>query len=143
MDELGDRAQMSKGPPATPELIAGVRRCAAANMSYAETAGELSTRKHELTRSAIAGIAKRNGISFGGAPKNQPVKAIPKRRAPSAAYRPAPQLTKRPVPPNLVTMRPAALTKPPGPRCSWAECATYAEPGSMFCFSHGKKGLMT
>lgn len=133
--------KIGSGKPASAELIDAIRRCAAKRMSLGATADELTTRLHPLTRSAVAGIANRNGIKFEGKRGGVRKPRKPKDRRTIPANLPTvPE--KRPIPPNLVTMRPAAHVRPPRAGCSWAGCGAHAEEGDMFCYSHGRKGLM-
>lgn len=144
MDELVDtNVTRGNGYPTTPELIDAVRRCAADKMSARQAADQLWTKEHPLTRNSIIGIAHRNGISFKGRQSNV--------RHVSHKKKPGPRRSKRQyerVPaqdamqPNVMTAIARRLTLP-GPLCSWVGCTNCAELHDMFCFSHGKKGLMT
>lgn len=121
-------------PASSPELIDAVRKCAAKQMSYAETADELTTRAHPLNRSTVAGIAGRNGISFSKKKATNLQRPAKDRRTIKK------ELPKLPAP-NAVTVRAKGWVKPPRPECSWAGCTSNTDEGSMFCFGHGKRGL--
>ncbi len=132
---------MSKGPTPSPELIADVRRCAEDGLTLGATAAELTTPARQLSRSSIAGIAHRNAIKFtpkaSTGPRKQRKPPQPKIKDPLLT---ALQHVSRPNFATVSSTRP--FIKPPQSRCSWADCASRAEPGDMFCHSHGRKGLM-
>lgn len=125
MDELG-YSVVKKGPATDPELIEAVRRCAEASMSFAQTAAKLTTERHPLTRSAIGGIAHRNGITFksrrkGSARPRVPAEKRLKRRAPArqptfVAPQPKPAGQSQLTGAGFGTVR--ALLKKPGPQCA-------------------------
>lgn len=120
-------------------LIDAVRACAARKLSLQATAAELSTPNHPLTRSAVAGIATRNSISFNA--KRAPGSRNPKPKP--LAARKDPLLAALQQTPRVVSTKPAATPAAPQvSACSWAGCPAYAEPGDMFCFSHGRRPLL-
>jgi len=116
-------------------------------MSLGATADELTTRLHPLTRSAVAGIANRNGIKFSskkppGAFRNRPKKDRRTMKLDPLLAKLKKSTTPEKPRPNFVTERVRAHVRPPRANCSWAGCAAHAEEGGMFCFSHGRKGLI-
>lgn len=127
---------MSYGPKPSLELINAVRRCAEAQMSYAETADELTTHIHPLNRSAIAGIAYRNGIAFT------------KKKSTNVARKPKDRRTIRKALPATLSITPtfgsiARNVRAPGAACSWLGCTSHAVEGDMFCYQHYKKQLVS
>lgn len=84
----------------------------------------------ELTRNTASGIGKRNGIHFGLKRRiARPAPAVlpPKELKPQTGF-------------GTVQAR-MGLKKPPV-RCSWVGCLQNAVEGDMFCYPHGKKGLL-
>lgn len=113
-----------------PELIDAVRRCAKAGMTAEAAATHLTTAKRPLTRDAVIGLANRNGIKFGQRARvARPAPAVlpPKELKPQTGF-------------GTVQAR-MAMKKPPA-ACSWLRCTNAALQGDMFCYQHGRRGLL-
>jgi hypothetical protein len=65
------------GARATVELVNAIRRCAAEKLSMTETARQLTSRRHRLTRDSVSGIARRRGIVFLAVSGFQPRRVAP------------------------------------------------------------------
>lgn len=132
---------MPKGVNASPELIEAVRRCAAANMSYAQTADELNL----TSRSVVAGIARRNKIDFQAPPSNEAALRARYKKKPGPRKSKKPPMSfevTTPVRSFSVVQTARSHVRPAGGTCSWHMCTQPALEGDMFCYSHGRKGLV-
>lgn len=114
-------------------------------MSYAAAADELTTRVHPLNRSAIAGIAYRNGIKFTKK-RSTPTPRKPKDRRTipgTLDVRDFGAVANKSTFGSVAGCYAVRNVKAPGAACSWAACTDGAEPGDMFCRQHGKKQLVS
>lgn len=118
-----------RGISSTPQLIDAVRRCAAMKLSTAETANSLTTKEHPLTRNGIV-FEPKSRTAWGPKRKQTAVQPRP------APYKPPPQQMD-----SFIVVKTARPSVRQTVRCSWKRCDTDAEPGDMFCFSHGRKAL--